>query len=378
MPGGPLSLVLQHVRSLAGAPDATDAELLARIAAGREEAAFAAVLQRHGPLVFGVCRRVLGDEQEAEDAFQATFLVLARRAATIRRGAALASWLFGVAYRVALEARTRAARRRLHERRAAARPRGEPADEGAWADVRPALDEEVRRLPEKYRAPLVLHYLEGKTKQEAARQLGWAEGTVSGRLDRARKLLRRRLERRGVSVSAGALAAVLAAQAAPDAPPAALEEAALQAGLGAAAARPEVASLAEGAVPALAAAGVKLTAALLLLAGALAAGTGLAAQYLRASPPEEGPQVARAVAAEAPAPPPAEEEPDEDAEPGLKDRAVARLEAMTPPRWEASWKADLDVNAQPAGPVLSRLARELGLTSKRRPRGGGRWGGASR
>jgi RNA polymerase sigma factor (sigma-70 family) len=360
MAGRPLSLVLQHVRGLAAAPDTTDAELLGRIAAGREEAAFAAVLARHGPLVFGVCRRVLGDVQDAEDAFQATFLVLARRAASIRRPASLASWLYGVASRVALDAKTRAARRRLHEWRAAARPQGEPADEAVWADVRRVLDEEVRRLPEKYRAPLVLHYLEGQTKQEAARQLGWAEGIVSGRLDRARKLLRRRLERRGVSVSAGALAVVLAEQAAPAAPPAALAEAARRAGLSSAAVTPGVASLAEGAMPSLLAARVKLTAVLLLLAGALAA------PYLPASPPQKGPEVAQAAPAAAPAAPQPEEA-DEDAEPGLKDRAVARLEAVAPQRWAASWQADLDVNEQPAGPALGRLARELGLTVEATP-----------
>ncbi len=372
MPGRPLTAVLQHVRNLAGAGDATDADLLGRIAARREEAAFAAVLERHGPLVFGVCRRVLADVQDAEDAFQATFLVLARKAGSIRRGASLASWLHGVALRVSLEAKTRAALRRRHERAAAALRRDGAPDEAPWADVRPALDEELRRLPEKYRAPLVLHYLEGKTKQEAARQLGWAEGTVSGRLDRARKLLRRRLVRRGVAVPAGALAAVLSAEAAPAAPPA-LQEATLRAALsfaaGAAASgvAPEVASLSERALRSLAAVRVKVGAALLLLAGMLAAGTGFVAQYLQASPPEEGPEVAQALPADAPIPPQPEEEPDEDAEPGLKDRAVARLEALTPQRWGASWKADLDVKGEPAGAVLRKLAREVDLTVEATP-----------
>jgi hypothetical protein len=186
-----------------------------------------------------------------------------------------------------------------------------------------------------------------------------AAGTVSGRLDWARKLLRR-LERRGVSVSAGALAVVLAEQAAPAAPPAALAEAARRAGMSLAAVTPGVASLAEGAMPSLLAARVKLTAALLLLAGALAA------PYLPASPPQEGPEVAQAAPGAAPAAPQPEEA-DEDAEPGLKDRAVARLEAVAPQRWVASWQANLDVNEQPAGPALGRLARELGLTVEATP-----------
>ena len=195
-----LEPVLNYVGALAGGPDAADADLLRRFADARDEAAFAAILRRHGPMVLAACRRVLRDTHAAEDAFQAAFLVLARKAASVRNAGALAGWLHGVACRVSREARTRAARRRKHEGRVG--PRGETAAAPDPSDLRAVLDEELTRLPEKYRSPLVLHYREGKTKGEAARDLGWSEGTVSGRLARARVLLRARLTRRGLAPAA--------------------------------------------------------------------------------------------------------------------------------------------------------------------------------
>src|SRR5262249_45040927 len=161
----------------------------------RDEEAFAGLLRRHGPLVFGVCRQVLGDAHDAEDAFQATFLVLARKAATVARQDSLAAWLHRVALNVARTARTAAARRRAPERETALRTRPGPGDEVAPGDWQPLLHEEVDRLPEKYRVPVVLCYLEGRTHEEAARQLGWPLGSVKGRLARARDLLRARLTR---------------------------------------------------------------------------------------------------------------------------------------------------------------------------------------
>ncbi len=189
--------------------DAADAELLRRFAAERDEAAFAILLRRHSPLVFAVCRQVLRDAHDAEDAFQATFLVLARKAASIRKQQSLAAWLHRVAVNVARTARTSAAQRRAQERQAVVMSQGSPADEVALRDEQPVIHEEVNRLPEKYRVPIVLCYFQDKTHDEAARELGWPVGTVKGRLARARDLLRARLARRGLALSGGGLAAAL-------------------------------------------------------------------------------------------------------------------------------------------------------------------------
>ncbi|MFN4261167.1 MAG: sigma-70 family RNA polymerase sigma factor [Gemmataceae bacterium] len=192
----PLSGILGQCRA-ALAVDASDGQLLERFVATREEAAFGVLLDRHGPMVWSVCRRWAG-HHDAEDAFQATFLVLARRASSIRRRESLGSWLYGVAYRSAIRARQKSSRR--PEQATNAEPGADPARTAADQEVRQILDEEIDRLPEKYRAPVVLHYLEGRSKHETARQLGWSEGTVSGRLARARELLRRRLDCRGLAM----------------------------------------------------------------------------------------------------------------------------------------------------------------------------------
>jgi RNA polymerase sigma factor (sigma-70 family) len=203
----------------------SDRDLLERFLGRGDGDAFAALVRRHGPTVLGVCRRVLHNVHDAEDAFQATFLVLARRGRSIARREALGSFLYGVAYRVALKARARDARRRDHERRAAVRAEEEATPAGTTNDLGPVLDEEINRLPDKYRRPIVLCYFEGKTYQEAARLLGCPAGTASVRLARARQLLRTRLARRGLAPSAVAVAAWLAGAAAPAAEAGLLAEA---------------------------------------------------------------------------------------------------------------------------------------------------------
>jgi RNA polymerase sigma factor (sigma-70 family) len=188
------------------APSATraDAELLARFAEARDEQAFAELVGRYGRLVWKVCRNVVADGHDAEEATQATFLLLARRAGSLRRPEALAGWLYGVAYRTALRARRDALRRRAREagyQPAPSTPPSGPVAEASWRELQAILDEELRRLPERLRAPFALCCLEGYGHAEAAQLLGCKTGTLSGRLDEARKLLRRRLARRGVSLS---------------------------------------------------------------------------------------------------------------------------------------------------------------------------------
>jgi RNA polymerase sigma factor (sigma-70 family) len=187
------------------AQEQTDGHLLRLFLTQRDESAFSALVRRHGPMVFSVCRRVSGNSSDAEDAFQATFLVLVQKAASLQSRTVLGDWLHGVAFRTALNARRLAARRRLKER-ALARP--EACPEEAHDDWLVWLDEALHQLPEKYRLPLVLCDLEGWTRREAAERLGWPEGTVAGRLIRGREMLARRLARHGLS-SPGSLALVL-------------------------------------------------------------------------------------------------------------------------------------------------------------------------
>ena len=180
----------------------SDQELVERFRSARDEAAFRAVIDRHGPMVFQVCRRVLSTRADVEDAFQATFLVLVRRGRTIRRQGSLASWLHGVARRTALKLRTEAARRRRREERVARPIAAAVADDTPWGELRAILDDELGRLPVGCRSALVLCYLEGRTQDEAASQLGVSKSTLRRNLDRGRDLLGRRLARRGVTLGA--------------------------------------------------------------------------------------------------------------------------------------------------------------------------------
>jgi RNA polymerase sigma factor (sigma-70 family) len=207
----------------------SDGQLLERFARWRDETAFEALVRRHGPLVLGVCQRVLRNAQDAEDAFQATFLILVHKAGSISRPELLANWLYGVASRTALKYRARAAHRRACERQATPMQQPDPFLEIAWQELRTVLDEELSRLPEKYRAPLVLCYLEGKTNEEAARILGWPSGSMSARLARGRELLRERLKSRQGALPAGSFALMLAHHAGPVALPETLVGATIQA-----------------------------------------------------------------------------------------------------------------------------------------------------
>jgi RNA polymerase sigma-70 factor (ECF subfamily) len=213
----PMKTVLRHLRRVAllqARDGLSDGALLDSFISGREEAAFEVLLRRHAPMVLGVCRRVLGNVHDADDAFQATFLVLVRKAASVRPRDMVGHWLYGVAYRTALKARAMNAKRRAQEQRAAELPRREPAAHDPPDELLARLDAELSRLPEQYRVPVVLCELEGRSRKEVARLLGLPEGTLSWRLAHAKKLLARRLSRFGAALSAGYLAAVLSRDAA--------------------------------------------------------------------------------------------------------------------------------------------------------------------
>ena len=215
---GPLDEVLQHLRWTAGicdTPALTDATLLERFVTTRDEAAFAMLVRRHGRLVQSVCRQILRHEQDTEDAFQATFLVFAARAASIRKAASVASWLYGAAYRTAMNAKRSRTRRGVEQSTAGGCSQEQPVTEAALRELQAMLAHEVSELPEAFRAPFVLCCLEGKSKAETARDLGLKKGTVSSRVARARKLLQERLGRRGVALTAALCAAELGWAAAP-------------------------------------------------------------------------------------------------------------------------------------------------------------------
>jgi RNA polymerase sigma factor (sigma-70 family) len=201
---------LRRLVAAQGAEGRSDGELLRSFVERRDEVAFGVLVRRHGPMVLRVCGRVLRHQQDAEDAFQATFLALARNAAALRNRQALAAWLHRAAYRMALASLRAADRRRHHEGKATARATQDPTAELAWHEVQAVLEEEVQRLPEAYRTPFVLCCLEGAGRADVARQLGVKEGTIASRLDQARKRLRSRLARRGVSLPAVLAAAALA------------------------------------------------------------------------------------------------------------------------------------------------------------------------
>ncbi len=281
---GQAGTVVHYLHCLAATlgRELTDTELLQRFTLRRDEGAFTALVHRHGRLVWDICHHVLHHTQDTEDAFQATFVVLAASAGKIRKQERLASWLHGVALRVALKARRDAARRRKHEKEAGGMTRKQEPPDLSWREVRCLLDEEVQRLPDKYRVPFILCVLEGHTLAEAARQLGWKEGTVSGRLTRARQQLRERLARRGVELTAVVAALAVAHRAGAGVAPrlvAATAQAAVSYTTGAAAAAgilsARVATLIQGATSTMLTNHWKMIALWLLALGAGAAGAGV-------------------------------------------------------------------------------------------------------
>lgn len=324
MPRGHLQLVLHHVRQLVGARtpvDGTDRQLLERFAGQQDEDAFARLVERHGAMVLGVCRRVLQDAHAAEDAFQATFLVLARRAGAMAWRESVGNWLYGVAHRVALKAKARTRRCQAHERQAAimAPRHSEKAssDGTLWADHQPIadadpltdatrrefremLDDELTRLPGKFRSPVVLCYLEGKTNEEAARELECPTGTVKTRLAQAREILRTRLARRGLALSAvmlgtalqetSASAAVSTSLVVPTVQAAVLFQAgrSLSAGL----VSGEGVSLAQDIVRSMATSKLRMAASVVLVVGLIGTGTALWAYQRNNRPPEDLPLAA--------------------------------------------------------------------------------------
>jgi RNA polymerase sigma factor (sigma-70 family) len=281
MAGGPLRHLLRRLRERTGPSGpggVADADLLERFVSCRDEAALEVLFWRHGPLVWGVCRRVLRHEQDAEDAFQATFLTLVRKAGSVARREALAGWLYRVAYRIALAARSAAARRDGRERPLVVEPAAHGGDDPLWCDLGPVLDEEVNRLPAPYRSAVVLCYLQGLTNDEAAAALGCSRGTVASRLARARQRLRRRLGARGLAPASALLAAPGNV---PATVPAGLVTTTLAAARGSVSAR--VAALTEGALRAMALTRLKIALALVLVPAALVAASVATVGLYRAS-----------------------------------------------------------------------------------------------
>jgi RNA polymerase sigma factor (sigma-70 family) len=308
--------LVRHIQGLAiggGAQHHTDRQLLDDFAARHTETAFTALVSRHGPMVLRVCRRVLNHEQDAEDAFQATFLVLAGNAGSIRKRDTIGDWLHGVAYRTAMKAKRSAARRRNHEaqlRTAAPRARPSPT----WDDVQAVLDEEIQRLPTCFRQAFVLCVLEGKSGPEAAAELGCKEGTVKSRVNRGRQALQRQLARRGIHLAALFAALSLTENAGRASLPASLFSVTIRSGLLVAAGEPaagviptHVAAMAAGVTRAMFLTKAKIATALLVAVALLVAGTGLLTRQALATPPEGAKQPADAKPPATAKPSPAEE-----------------------------------------------------------------------
>jgi RNA polymerase sigma factor (sigma-70 family) len=287
--------IIRHVRRAVAFSEArcqSDEQLLRRFVATREEEAFEALVRRHGPMVLGVCRRILGDPHAADDAFQATFLVLATKATSVVPANMLPNWLYGVARQTAVRARSASAKRRLRERQVRELPEPQPARTDPCHDLRPLLDEELACLPSKYRVAVVLCDLESMTHREAAQHLGWPVGTLASRHSRGRRMLRERLARKGL-VPASGVAALLSQDGVSACLSPLLISATVRAGslyatgqavVGDAIARPVVA-LTEGVLKAMSFTKIKTVGVVLLLVNMLALGGGFLAHHAAADQP---------------------------------------------------------------------------------------------
>jgi RNA polymerase sigma factor (sigma-70 family) len=336
-----MNRLMDHLRRAAQTGDESlgDGELLGCFLERREEGAFAALLRRHGPMVLGVCRRILGNVHDAEDAFQATFLILVRKAASVRPREAVGNWLYGVAYRTALEARTRIARRRGREKQMEDLPHPEVQPEEHWPELQPLLDRELHRLSDKYRLPVVLCDVEGRSRKEVARQLAIPEGTLSSRLATARKRLAERLTRHGFVFSGGSLAVLLADNAASAWVPASLSAATTKAAMLVAAGQTAaaagvvsvtVATLTDGVLKAMLVAKLKTATVVLCGVAALGLGTGGAIYQTRAGaagPRQQGAGPSRVVRSD-------------DGTEQQKDKA--RRSEQEPRDWEQELQKQLD------------------------------------
>jgi RND family efflux transporter MFP subunit len=372
MAGEDLRDLVDRLRQALGPPpgrEVPDGELLRRWLDHKDQAAFELLVWRHAPMLLGVCRRLLGDEHEAEDAVQAAFLVLARKGRSIRRREALAAWLYRVAYRVALESRARRQRWPAANERALLNAASPPHAERMSDELRPLLDQEIERLPEKYRVPFVLCHLQGRSNEEAARSLGCPLGTIVSRLSRARARLRGRLSRRGVSVSTVALATVFSsageAAISPVLVHAIVQTAGsfLAGGSAAAAISPQVAGLAKGVIYTMFMTKVRTAAlTLMVLVAGAGAGTGLAFQ-LGGTTDEPGGAFQH---------PPGRARADVgDKKPGAAETPLAAFDRLSPAaRWQALGKlADAGREFQPvargdiAGTVIERGALQAARSS---------------
>lgn len=298
----------------------SDGQLLERFVSRREEAVFEVLIRRHGPMVWGVCRRLLFDHHDAEDAFQSTFLVLARRAASVEPRDRVGHWLYGVAFQTARKARAMRAKRQVREHHMPNLPEPNTVQVESLAELLPHLDRELSRLPEKYRAPIVLCDLQEKSHKEAAEHLGWPVGTVSGRLSRARAILAARLNRRGQALSAGSIATLLLQEKTYAAMPSRLIEPTARAGVQVAARQAVSAGLISTEVSYLTGEVLKImmrskikNAAAIVLAGLMLAGGGLVYRARGAGEAQPAPpvEVAESQPSEVSSPPPASPEPQD-------------------------------------------------------------------